>query len=110
MSGVEDYLLQEGYFYLVASHRHRVDLIDEYPRMFLERSVDGIIAVDTPWRLNLPVPVVTISGHQDVKGVTNIVLNHLRAAEVARRDTWAWAEAAVCKTRRAIVQRTGERR
>jgi DNA-binding LacI/PurR family transcriptional regulator len=83
MSGVEDYLLQEGYFYLVASHRHRVDLIDEYPRMFLERSVDGIIAVDTPWRLNLPVPVVTISGHQDVKGVTNIVLNHLRAAEVA---------------------------
>ena len=78
MSGVEDYLLQEGYFYLVASHRHRADLIDEYPRMFLERSVDGIIAVDTPWRLNLAVPIVTVSGHQDVKGVTNIVLNHLR--------------------------------
>jgi len=48
MSGVEDYLLQEGYFYFVASHRHRADLIDEYPRMFLERSVDGLIAVDTP--------------------------------------------------------------
>src|SRR5882724_11744019 len=48
MSGVEDYLLQEGYFYFVASHRHRPDLIDEYPRLFLERSVDGLIAVDTP--------------------------------------------------------------
>jgi DNA-binding LacI/PurR family transcriptional regulator len=83
MSGVEDYLLQEGYFYFVASHRHRADLIDEYPRMFLERSVDGLIAVDTPWNLNLSVPVVTISGHNDVKGVTNIVLNHQRAAEVA---------------------------
>jgi DNA-binding LacI/PurR family transcriptional regulator len=83
MSGVEDYLLQEGYFYLVASHRHRADLIDEYPRMFLERSVDGMIAVDTPWRLNLSVPVVTVSGHNCVKGVTNIVLNHQRAAEVA---------------------------
>jgi len=83
MSGIEDYLLQEGYFYLVASHRHRADLIDEYPRMFVERSVDGIIAVDTPWRLNLAVPVVTVSGHDSVKGVTNIVLNHLRAAEVA---------------------------
>src|SRR6266536_4515390 len=69
MSGVEDYLLQEGYFYFVASHRHRADLIDEYPRMFLERSVDGLIAVDTPWRLNLSVPVVTVSGHNDVKGV-----------------------------------------
>ena len=83
MSGVEDYLLQEGYFYFVASHRHRADLIDEYPRMLLERSVDGLIAVDTPWHLNLSVPVVTISGHNGVKGVTNIVLNHERAAEIA---------------------------
>lgn len=83
MSGVEDYLLQEGYFYFVASHRHRADLIDEYPRMFLERSVDGLIAVDTPWRFNLSVPVVTVSGHNDVRGVTNIVLNHQKAAEVA---------------------------
>jgi LacI family transcriptional regulator len=83
MSGVEDYLLQEGYFYFVASHRHRADLIDEYPRMFLERSVDGLIAVDTPWLLNLSVPVVTVSGHNEVKGVINIVLNHQRAAEVA---------------------------
>ncbi|GAC1515646.1 MAG: substrate-binding domain-containing protein [Terriglobales bacterium] len=83
MSGVEDYLLQEGYFYFVASHRHRADLIDEYPRMFLERSVDGLIAVDTPWNLNLSVPVVTVSGHNDVKGVTNIVLDHRRAAELA---------------------------
>lgn len=83
MSGVEDYLLQEGYFYFVASHRHRADLIDEYPRMFLERSVDGLIGVDTPWHLNLSVPVVTVSGHNDVKGVSNIVLNHQRAAELA---------------------------
>jgi DNA-binding LacI/PurR family transcriptional regulator len=83
MSGVEDYLLQEGYFYFVASHRHRADLIDEYPRMFLERAVDGLIGVDTPWHLNLSVPVVTISGHDEVKGVVNIALNHERAAEVA---------------------------
>ena len=83
MSGVEDHLLQEGYFYFVASHRHRADLIDEYPRLFLERSVDGLIAVDTPWTLSLSVPVVTVSGHNQVKGVTNIVLDHVRAAEVA---------------------------
>jgi DNA-binding LacI/PurR family transcriptional regulator len=83
MSGVEDHLLQEGYFYFVVSHRHRPDLIDEYPRLFLERSVDGLIAVDTPWTLSLSVPVVTVSGHNQVKGVTNIVLDHVRAAEVA---------------------------
>jgi len=85
MSGVEDHLLQEGYFYFVASHRHRADLIDEYPRLFLERSIDGLIAVDTPWTLSLSVPVVTVSGHNQVSGVTNIVLDHKRAAEVALR-------------------------
>jgi LacI family transcriptional regulator len=83
MSGVEDHLLQEGYFYFVASHRHRADLIDEYPRLFLERSVDGLIAVDTPWTLSLSVPVVTVSGHNQVEGVTNVVLDHERAAKVA---------------------------
>lgn len=88
ISGVEDYLLQEGYFYFVASHRHRADLIEEYPRLFLERSVDGLIAVDTPWSLVMPVPVVTVSGHKQVKGVTNIVLDHKRAAEVALRHLY----------------------
>ena len=83
MSGVEDYLLQEGYFYFVASHRHKTDLIDEYPRLFLERSVDGLIGVDTPWSLSLPIPVVTVSGHNQVNGVTNVVLDHTHAAEVA---------------------------
>jgi len=83
MSGIEDFLLQEGYFYFVVSHRHRADVIDEYPRLFVERSIDGLIAVDTPWKLSLSVPVVTVSGHNKVRGVTNIVLNHVRAAEVA---------------------------
>jgi DNA-binding LacI/PurR family transcriptional regulator len=83
MSGIEDHLLREGYFYFVASHRHRADLIDEYPKLFLGRSVDGLIAVDTPWHVDLPVPVVTISGRNEVRGVTNVVLDHRRAAELA---------------------------
>jgi DNA-binding LacI/PurR family transcriptional regulator len=85
MSGIEDHLLKEGYFYFVASHRHRDDLIDEYPRMLLARSVDGLIALDTPWHHDLPVPVVTVSGHDRSNGVTNILLDHDRAAELALR-------------------------
>jgi len=84
MSGIEDHLLQEGYFYFVASHRHRTDLIDEYPKMLLARAVDGLIALDTPWtHADLPIPVVTVSGHNEVSGVTNIVLDHRRAAQLA---------------------------
>ncbi len=33
MSGIEDQLLKEGYFYFVVSHRHRADLREEYPRL-----------------------------------------------------------------------------
>ena len=83
MSGIEDSLLQAGYLYFITSHRHRADLLDEYPKLLLERSVDGLIAVDTPWRHAPPVPVVAVSGHGRIRGVTNIVVDHERAAMLA---------------------------
>lgn len=83
MMGIEDYLLQAGYLYFVASHRHRADLITEYPKVLLRRAVEGLIAVDTPCAHALPVPVAAVSGHGRTKGVTNIVLDHERAAELA---------------------------
>jgi DNA-binding LacI/PurR family transcriptional regulator len=83
LSGVEDLLLKEGYMYLVASHRHRPELIQQYPALLIERCVEGLIAVDTPCERPLPVPVVCVSGHRRVPGVTNIVLNHKRAGDLA---------------------------
>jgi LacI family transcriptional regulator len=83
MSGLEDHLLQSGYLYFVASHRHRPDLIDEYPRLLLDRSVEGLIAVDTPCSRRMPVPVVAVSGHGTTPGVTNLVLDHGEAARLA---------------------------
>src|SRR6266852_20186 len=83
MSGIEDYLLQEGYFYFVVSHRHRADLIEEYPRLLQQRAVEGLIAVDTACQGGVPIPVVAVSGHRELPGVTNIVLNHDNAARLA---------------------------
>ena len=83
LSGIDGYLLREGYFYFVASHRHLNDLIDEYPRLLLARSVDGIIAIDTPWQSELSIPVATVSGHSRTNGVTSVLLDHDRAAELA---------------------------
>jgi DNA-binding LacI/PurR family transcriptional regulator len=83
MSGIEDHLLQEGYFYFVVSHRHRRDLIEEYPRLLQQRAVEGLIAVDTACQEASPIPVVAVSGHCALPGVTNIVLNHERAAQLA---------------------------
>jgi DNA-binding LacI/PurR family transcriptional regulator len=83
LSGIEDYLLQESYFYFVVSHRHRADLIEEYPSLLLQRAVEGIIAVDTQLTESPSLPAVVISGHRDMPGVTNIILDHNLAAQLA---------------------------
>ena len=88
LGGIEDHLLQEGYFYFVASHRFQPDLIEEYPDLFLYRSVDGLIVLNASWHRELPIPVVTISCHDRVKGATRIVLDHRRAAELALEHLW----------------------
>jgi DNA-binding LacI/PurR family transcriptional regulator len=88
LGGIEDHLLQEGYFYFVASHRFQPDLIEEYPDLFLYRSVDGLIVLNATWHRELPIPVVTISCHDKVKGATRIVLDHRRAAELALEHLW----------------------
>src|SRR5882757_3473310 len=83
MSGIEDHLLEEGYFYFVVSHRHRADLILEYPRLLQQRAVEGLIAVDTTCQKGALIPVVAVSGHREVEGVTNIVLDHMCASRLA---------------------------
>ena len=83
LNGVEAVLSKEGFFYLTASHLHRDDLLEHHPKMLLERQVEGIIAVDTPIRFQSNLPVVSVSGHDAIEGVTNVVLNHQHAAELA---------------------------
>ncbi len=83
LSGIEDALLKEKFFYFVVSHRHRSDLLQQYPRLLLSRAVEGIIAVDTPIVERLPVPVVAVSGHRRGKGVLTIELDHRTAAQYA---------------------------
>ena len=83
LSGIEDALLQEKFFYFVVSHRHRAELLEEYPRLLLSRAVEGIIAVDTPLDGPLPVPIVAVSGHRRIRGVLSIELDHLTAARYA---------------------------
>ena len=83
MNGVEEYLMAARYFYLLASHYWQPALLEEYPKMLLERSVDGLLLVNTPTPSKIDVPIVSISGHQNVSGVTNIQLNHKEAARLA---------------------------
>ena len=83
MRGIEDQLLSEGYFYFVASHRGKPDLIQEYPRMLIDRAVEGMILLNTPVLQALPVPLVVISGHHRTPGVTNITVDNKKATFAA---------------------------
>ena len=82
LNGVESVLSTEGFFYLTASHLHCKDLLKHHPQMLIERQVEGIIAVDTPICFHPTLPVVNVSGHDEIEGVTNIVLNHNSAAKL----------------------------
>jgi DNA-binding LacI/PurR family transcriptional regulator len=83
LSGIEDALLQEGYFYFVVSHRHHAELLREYPHILMARAVEGIIAVDSAIEKDLPIPVVAVSGHSRHPSIVNIELDHILAARQA---------------------------
>ncbi len=83
MSGIGDQLISAGYFYFTAHHRHKRSLIEEYTRMLVSRGAQGIIAIDTHLEHPIAIPVVAVPGHQHIEGVTNVVLDHARAAELA---------------------------
>jgi DNA-binding LacI/PurR family transcriptional regulator len=88
MLGVEQYLLQEGYLYFTVSHLGRPDLIEEYPELLMNRAVDGFLMVNSELRHKVPLPVVGISSHSKTPGVTNVVLDHNRAAKMALRHLY----------------------
>src|SRR6516225_2418546 len=88
LDGVEEFLIEEGYFYLTASHRRRPDLMEEYPRLLMERSVEGFIVIDTILEKTLALPTVVVAGHRSIEGVTNVVLDQRRAAELALRHLY----------------------
>lgn len=88
MLGVEQYLLQEGFLYFTVSHLCRPDLVEEYPELLMNRSVDGFLLVNTELRTKVTVPVVGVSSHSKTPGLTNISLDHDRAAKMALRHLY----------------------
>ena len=88
LAGVEEYLVEEGYFHLTACHRRNPDLIEEYPRLLMDRSVEGLIVIDTVLTHKMKLPVVAVAGHRTIEGVTNVVLDQRRAAELSLRHLY----------------------
>jgi len=88
MSGVVEELTNARYFYFTACHDWRPELMEEYPRMLVERAVDGFLLLNTPAEIDVPVPVVAISAHGSEPNVTHIILDHRKAADLALRHLY----------------------
>ncbi len=83
ISGVEEYLRKHNYFFLAVSHRHDQEVLRSYAKMLITRGVEGFITTDTSLLSDPGLPTVAVSGHQQVSGVTNIIIDHKLAARLA---------------------------
>src|SRR5262252_1469770 len=85
VSGVEEYLRERNYLFLTVAHRHDSRLLQTYSDMLLSRGIEGFLTVDTILTDIPRLPTVAVAGHTKLENVTNIVLDHRHAAELALR-------------------------
>lgn len=83
INGIEGYLRRKNYFFLTVAVRDDPKLLETYSHLLVDRGVEGLITVDTEIDRPLPLPAIAIPGHHHVKGVTNIALDHRKAAWLA---------------------------
>ena len=84
VGGIESHLLANDYHYVLTSHRRSTPKVLEADlELLTRRAVDGMILVATELREPPLLPTVVISGHTRVKGLSNVVIDHDRAARSA---------------------------
>jgi DNA-binding LacI/PurR family transcriptional regulator len=83
MSGIERYLREQNVFFLTVAHRHDKKLLATYSTVLRDRGVEGFITVDTLLTEEPALPTVAVAGHRRIERVTNVVLDHRRAATLA---------------------------
>lgn len=82
VNGIETYLSEKNYFFFTVAHRHDPRLLQTYSEMLLARGIEGLVTIDTSIEETPILPTVAVAGHQRVDNVTNIILDHRRAAEL----------------------------
>ncbi len=106
ISGIEEYLRKNNYFFLTVIHRHDPKLLQAHAQLLLARGVEGIITIDTSLKEPLGLPTVAVAGHERVEGLTNIILDHERAAKLPVR-TRQCAGPRSARSRRSLVSAFG---
>ncbi|HUO25657.1 MAG TPA: LacI family DNA-binding transcriptional regulator [Candidatus Aquilonibacter sp.] len=83
ITGIEEYLRGKDYSFLTMVHRHDPELLQRHLHLLAQRGVEGIITVDTSLQESPALPTIAVPGHRKLKGVTNLALDHEKAAFLA---------------------------
>jgi DNA-binding LacI/PurR family transcriptional regulator len=81
ISGIEAALSKRKYFFVTVVHHHDPQLLQQYSDILKNRGSEGFITIDTNLAVSLKLPTIAVSGHREIDGVTNITLDHSRAAQ-----------------------------
>ena len=82
ISGIESALSVSKYVFVTVVHHHDAQLLRQYTDILRVRGSEGFITIDTTLPGNPLLPTIAISGHQPIESVTNITLDHIKAAHL----------------------------
>jgi DNA-binding LacI/PurR family transcriptional regulator len=85
VNGIEAFLSENKYFFFTVAHRHDPKLLETYSELLLARGIEGLITIDTSIAAPPLLPTVAVAGHQNMENVTNLILDHRCAAQLALR-------------------------
>ena len=85
INGIESYLSEKQYMFVTVAYHHNPKLLESYSEMLLTRGIEGLITIDTSISVPALLPTVAVAGHLNVENVTNVVLDHRSAAQLALR-------------------------
>ena len=88
LSGAADVFIREGYFFFTVHHRHRKDLVADYPGLLRARGAEGLLMIDTHLECEPPLPSVSVAAHRAVPNVATVILDHELAAELALKHLY----------------------
>jgi DNA-binding LacI/PurR family transcriptional regulator len=110
ISGIESMLSERNYLFLTVIHRHDPNMLQRYSDILRARGVEGLITVDTMLKKSPDLPAVAVAGHCELPGVTNIVLDHYKAADLALRHLQDLGHSAIAVIRGQVFSSDSEER
>lgn len=83
IEGIEMFLMEANYFFLVTSHRWKADMIEKLPEAMMNRGAEGLIVVNTALHQDVNLPTVRIGGALPHPNSTNVRLDEVRGTRMA---------------------------